>query len=96
MFGNVIEDQLVGLENLERIFINRVSRMRNPTTRIAKSRIVIAPGSCNDQGNGDYKDGNKESPEIAGCFPAASGRTERAVHRSTPAVADGSKRDGSL
>src|ERR1700693_2589248 len=96
MFGNVIEDQLVGLENLECIFMNRVGGMGNPTVRIAKGRIVIEPGCRHDQGDWDYKDGNKESPQIAGCSPARSYRTERAVHRSTPPVADGSERDGSM
>ena len=41
MFGDTVENQFIGLEGFECVFVDRVGRMNNPLARFAKRSDII-------------------------------------------------------
>jgi hypothetical protein len=55
MFGDTVENQFIGLEGFESVFVDRVGRTNDPFARFAKRSNIIDP-RCGREKHHGYDD----------------------------------------
>jgi len=81
MFGDSVKDELITLERLQGVLMDRVPRAIHPLASVAEGRDVIYPCRGRKEDYGDDNDGYGQKPQSSRDPPGGCSRHTHNVHR---------------